>query len=423
MIDIIFRFQREDRGADRWTIGPRLSVGNEVPRDSKPGCEDESDAAERAWSRYKPRHAASPGYGSRMKPALFAHRSPLLDALRALAVTMVVFFHVATRYPADQLDIAAQQVLRYGFLGVDIFYPLSGFLITRYLLAHGEPGAIRAFFLRRVFRIVPLYVIAVTIFFIASGVTGFEADVLDRIWATYLFLTGWFAFFGGPDSVPFTVTWSLSVEEFAYLLFGLSALALRRAFPAILVFLAIAPFVLRIWLYAQAYEHIYYLPLARLDSIATGGLTALWIGRGPKLIWVLASATALSALVGQLGGPVAEAALFTTVTLATCTAIAACETIFKGLRGRLLEMAARIGLYSYFIYLFHFFFLYALLMTLERLSLPMPGFWIMGTLCMVTTYGAAWLSFTWFEAPLMAFGRQFEDITSERKLSMEARQT
>ena len=104
-----------------------------------------------------------------MKPALFANRSNLLDTIRAIAVTMVVLFHVATRYPMESLDIVARQFLRYGFLGVDIFYPLSGFLITRFLLGHAERGSIKAFFLRRVFRIVPLYLVAVTIFFIAAA--------------------------------------------------------------------------------------------------------------------------------------------------------------------------------------------------------------------------------------------------------------
>lgn len=349
-----------------------------------------------------------------MKPALFANRSNLLDTIRAIAVTMVVLFHVATRYPVEDLDVVARQFLRYGFLGVDIFYPLSGFLITRFLIGHSESGSIKAFFLRRVFRIVPLYVVAVTIFFVAATVTQYEAETLDKIWVTYLFLTGWFAFFTGPDSVPYTITWSLSVEEFAYILFGLSAFLVRRSFPTILVFLAIAPFVLRVYLYAGGFENIYYFPLARLDSIASGGLVAVLIGRVRHLWAMLAAGMVVSALVWKAGGPVGSAALFTTVTLATCAIIAACETVLGGLRGRVLDAAARVGLYSYFIYLFHFFVLYALFMVVGKLGLVPPSFWIMGLLCMVTTYVAAWISFTWFEAPLMIFGRRLEGRTAVR---------
>ncbi len=352
-----------------------------------------------------------------MKPALFANRSTLLDTIRAIAVTMVVLFHVATRYPVEELDVVARQFLRYGFLGVDIFYPLSGFLITRFLLGHSERGSIKAFFLRRVFRIVPLYVVAVTIFFIAATVTQYETETLDKIWVTYFFLTGWFAYFSGPDSIPYTITWSLSVEEFAYILFGLSAFLLRRSFPAILVFLAVAPFVLRVHLYAEGYENIYYFPLARLDSIASGGLVALLIGRARHLWAMLAVGMVAAALVWKAGGPVGSAALFTTVTLATCTTIAACESVVSGLRSRLLDAAARVGLYSYFIYLFHFFILYALFMLAAKLGFGLPPFWAMGFLCMAATYVAAWMSFTWFEAPLMVFGRRLETQVSPRAVA------
>lgn len=358
-----------------------------------------------------------------MKSSLFSNRSPLLDTLRAVAVTMVVLYHVATRYPVEELDLLARQFLRYGFLGVDIFYPLSGFLITRFLLTHSESGSIRTFFLRRVFRIIPLYMVAVTLFYVASRVTHYEEDALQRIWATYLFLTGWFAFFTGPDSVPYTITWSLSVEEFAYLLFGISAWLVRRSFPAVLIFFAIAPLALRVFLYAQSYENIYYFPLARLDSIASGGLVAYFLGRVRHLPLILLVSTAVSALLGQMPGAVGSAMLFTTVTLATCTVIATCETLLRNSRGRILDWAARVGLYSYFIYLFHFFVLYGLFLAVKILGIARPGFWIMGPLCMAMTFAAAWISFTWFEAPVMSFGRKLEAKSAPRRGLAEANKT
>lgn len=346
-----------------------------------------------------------------MTSKLFPNRSGLLDAIRALAVTMVLLFHVATRYPAEALDPLAGFFMKYGFLGVDIFYPLSGFLITRFLLSHSGQGAIPAFFMRRLFRIVPLYVAAVTIFFMAAKATGFEAENLGGIWKTYLFLTGWFAFADGPNSVPYTITWSLSVEEFAYILFGLMALVSRRAFPVFLVVLATLPFVLRLWLYAQGYENIYYFPLARLDSIATGGLVALLIGRVRNLwIW-LAALTVVAFGVWQTGGVLGKATLFTMVTMGACTAIAVSETALRGTKGFVVDQLAKIGLYSYFIYLFHFFVLYALMKVVPKLGMGQPSFWVMGVLCLAVTYAAAWLSFRLFEEPLMLFGRRLEKKT------------
>jgi len=343
-----------------------------------------------------------------MGSRLFHNRSGLLDSIRALAVSMVLIFHVATRYPAETLDPVARTFLKYGFLGVDVFYPLSGFLITRFLLAQDRPGGIRAFFLRRVFRIVPLYLVAVTVFLVAAMATGFEAENLHFIWATYLFLTGWFAFALGPNAVPYTITWSLSVEEFAYVLFGLAALVARRSFPLFLAVMAVAPFALRLYLFSAGHENIYYFPLARLDSIAAGGLVAVLVRRVPHLWALLASLCAIAFILWQNGGVLGQAMLFTTVTLAACTAIAMAETVFRGARGFVIDQLAKVGLYSYFIYLFHFFVLYALDLVFRRSGLGQPHFWVMCALCMAFTYAAAWLSFRYFEEPLMIFGRKLE---------------
>lgn len=350
-----------------------------------------------------------------MTSKLFPNRSALLDSIRAVAVIMVVVFHVATRYPADALDPIARIFLRYGFLGVDVFFPLSGFLITRFLLSHDGPGAIRAFFLRRIFRIIPLYVIAVTTFYFAARMTGYEAENLPFIWATYTFLTGWFAFLNGPDSTPYTITWSLSVEEFAYLIFGLAAWAMRGSFRTFLVVVAILPFVLRLYLYAQGHENIYYFPLARLDSIAFGGLTAVLITRVRNLwVWLMLM-SAVSVGLMQAGGVVGKATLFTTVTLVACTLIALAEGPLRSTRGRIWSGLANVGLYSYFIYLFHFFNLYALDMIFRKTGLGLPPFWMMSLLCMLTTYLQGWISFRYFEEPVMLFGRKLERSVSGRQ--------
>lgn len=350
-----------------------------------------------------------------MTSKLFPNRSALLDSLRAVAVIMVLVFHVATRYPGESLDPIAQTFLRYGFLGVDVFFPLSGFLITRFLLSHEGPGAIKAFFLRRIFRIIPLYMVAVTIFYVAARATGYEAENLPFIWATYTFLTGWFAFLFGPDSTPYTITWSLSVEEFAYLIFGLAAWVLRKSFRSFLVVVAVLPLLLRLYLYAQGHENIYYFPLARLDSIAFGGLTAVLITRVSHL-WVwLAAAAVLAAVLMQTEGVLGQAMLFTTVTLIACTLIALADGPFRQMRGWVWSALGNVGLYSYFIYLFHFFNLYALDMIFRKAGLGLPHFWFMSLLCLLATYMQGWISFRFFEEPIMLFGRKLEKSVSSRR--------
>jgi peptidoglycan/LPS O-acetylase OafA/YrhL len=339
------------------------------------------------------------------RPQGFANRLIALDVLRAVAVIMVVLFHVATRSEIATLDPVAFWFLRYGFLGVDIFFPLSGFLITSFLLDRQGPAAVGEFFVRRLFRIVPLYFAAVTLFAVAALATGVQTELLPRLWVTYSFLTAWFAFAGGPDSVPFTITWSVSVEEFAYIVFGLAALVMRRHFSWLLVALAILPFLLRVWLYARGAADIYYFPLARLDSIAIGGLVALAARHG-RLHWgPFAAAAAFFVALRYVDlGPVSQAALFSAVTCLTCTVVALCLRYLADLRGWLWEALARIGLYSYFVYLMHFFAIYALFVVFGRLGIA-PGFWVMSALALLVTLAAAHLSFVWFEAPLIRYGR------------------
>lgn len=335
------------------------------------------------------------------------NRSALLDCIRALAIILVVFFHVASRYDPASLDTAAWVFLRFGSKGVDIFFPLSGFLITRFLLSEGGTTAIRTFFLRRLFRIVPLYFVAVTLFLAAVFVTGRDTHLIDRIWINYTFLTGWYAAVWGEDAVPYTITWSLSVEEFAYVTFGLLAWLSRRQFPLLLVVFCILPSLLRLYLIAATDIGIYFLPIARLDSIAIGGVTAWLLGRGAPLLAIIPSVFAVTLCLALLDSLLWQALIYTMISLATCFCIVLAQTRLKGVTGPVIAVFANIGFYSYFTYLFHLFIIEAVLVAMSGL-VAMPPFWPTALLCLGLTHGAAMLSYRYFEGPLIRYGRSLE---------------
>lgn len=344
----------------------------------------------------------------------FSDRLLALDSLRAIAVIMVVLFHVATRFRHRDLDFLAQQFLRYGYLGVDIFYPLSGFLITSFLMKRQGKAAVADFFVRRIFRIVPLYFVAVLVFVCASLVTGEQAALLHRLWIVTFFLTGWFTFLWGPDAVPFTITWSISVEEFAYIVFGLATLWIRKQFRWFLIALMVGAFALRLYLNDQLHENIYYFPLARLDSVAAGGLVAIMIGKVRNLwVWLLLVTAVFLGM--RLFAPyaISESALFSVVTFLSCAAIALCVEKLQSLENVMTTVLAQIGLYSYFVYLFHFFFIYGLLKSFRAIGY-MPNYWIFSALALGVTLLAAHFSFTYFEAPLIRYGRKVGARLSSR---------
>jgi peptidoglycan/LPS O-acetylase OafA/YrhL len=362
--------------------------------------------AELAVSRVRPGEiAASSGFGS-PAPAHLARRSPLLDCIRAVAIFMVLVFHVATRYPPETLDAVAAWFWRYGNLGVDMFFPLSGYLISRFLLFSDAPDMIRTFFLRRVFRIMPLYYAAVATYVAASLATGIDRELLHAIWAPLTFTTGWYIFAAGSEAVPYQITWSLSVEEFAYILFGIAAWISRRHFLPFLVAALVVPTAIRIWLHAGGFDEIYFLPIARIDAIAVGGLLAWALGRGLPVIPVLLGL--IAALWLGFGIPIVRETLYLSmIALLTCLAIALFETRLKSWRPAWLQPMALVGFYSYFIYLFHFFAIYGVFAVMEALGLPVP-FWGMVGLSLGVTVAAAVLSWRLFEGPLIEFGRSLE---------------
>lgn len=357
-----------------------------------------------------PGAAGAPPQGPGLPPTqIRSHRSELLDCIRAVAITMVVVYHTSIAHGTAFADMdPIQQFFRLrGMHGVDIFFPLSGYLITVFLMTSTRPDFIRVFFLRRVFRIVPLYMVAVTI--AAAGIlaTGVDRHLLDRIWVAYTFLTAWVVHFEGRNVVPYEITWSLSVEEFAYILFGLMAWWRRSWLPAFFLFTTALAIAIKLDLASRG-EGFYFLPLARLDSIAIGGLTAWLFVRGKYPLLVLGGAFVASQVVSALS-PVASIALtYTDVSLAVGFLIVVFERWGRNLRTAVTGNVAAIGFYSYFTYLFHVFVIGGLYVVIERSGYVPPPFWIMAVVVLAVTHAAAVVSYRVFEGPMMRFGRRFE---------------
>ena len=349
------------------------------------------------------------------------NRSVALDCIRCTAIVLVLLFHVASRYNPAQLDVVALLFKKAGFFGVDIFFPLSGFLISRFLLQRAEGGAIKTFFLRRFFRIVPLYMAAVSVYFAVSLVLRTEPEALQNIWVNYLFLTGWFIFFDGRDAIPYTITWSLSVEEFSYILLGLVAWLARRHFVLFLWFCTAFAIGLRLYYLTQTdigFQAQYYFPLTRLDSIAMGGLTAVHVLREKRpgqtaAVLALAAAGVIALCFGGL--VLLQTFIYVAITLSTCALIAFCETRLPQLQDPVLVGAARIGFYSYFIYLFHFFNIDGIFLLQSKLApqLHLP-FWGTSVMALAISFAQAVISFRFFEGPLLDFGRSLEKPRREK---------
>ncbi len=200
-----------------------------------------------------------------------------LDGLRGIAILLVI---VHRFWPRSGTGVWADAAGA-GWIGVDLFFVISGFLIAGILLdTRGEPGFFRNFYARRILRIFPLYYLFVGGVLIAfSGNAEFREHSGSPIW--YLVHLGNIPESMLDNDVPYRLApvWSLAIEEQFYLTFPLLvAMVAPQRLGRVLVAMIIAAPLIRLgtMLVAPDRERIQYLfTLCRLDTIAVGCLLAV----------------------------------------------------------------------------------------------------------------------------------------------------
>jgi peptidoglycan/LPS O-acetylase OafA/YrhL len=212
---------------------------------------------------------------------------PALDGFRGLAILLVLVHHFLQNAQGTLLaDQALTAAAGWCWVGVDLFFVLSGFLITGILYdAKGATNYFRAFYVRRLLRIFPLYYAALLIGFVLLPCLGLDlvSVPIGRRW--------WFWWHGsnvltavtGWQPRPIGHFWSLALEEQFYLVWPLLVFVLsRRALLGVLTATVVGAAGLRVVLASHAVDprFIYVFTLTRLDDLALGGILAL-LARSP----------------------------------------------------------------------------------------------------------------------------------------------
>ncbi len=202
-----------------------------------------------------------------------------LDTLRALAVLVVVLYHLTI---FGELPERLLPVTYFGFMGVDLFFVLSGYLIGQQVLrsyAGGRPVSTLEFYSRRAYRILPSYFAVLALYFLWPSWR--ESPGLPPLWK---FLTFTMNFSVSFQTHAFSHAWSLCVEEHFYLLLPLPVWLLMhkpspRKTAAVLTFTMLGGIALRAWLAAtypdEIYTRIYYTSYCRLDGLLVGVTLAI----------------------------------------------------------------------------------------------------------------------------------------------------
>lgn len=220
---------------------------------------------------------------------------PELDVLRFGAFFMVYVWHCFPKAPATFEHIGLPGALCVGAVyagayGVDLFFALSAYLITELLLREQRACGridVRAFYVRRVLRIWPLYLAFLLIGTVVLGLVDSTQQFGWKYYATFLLFAGnWAcALWGYPASVAGPL-WSVSIEEQFYLTWPLVMSRFRKHLHVICIGLIASAMATRLILVITGVEHpgIWCNTLARLDPIAGGALLALVLnGRVPRL--------------------------------------------------------------------------------------------------------------------------------------------
>ncbi|MBC8289235.1 MAG: acyltransferase [Planctomycetes bacterium] len=200
---------------------------------------------------------------------------PALDGVRGVAIAMVVAFHSGLILDSSSLgEKAWLKVASIGWAGVDLFFVLSGFLITTILIqTRDEPRYFRNFFMRRVLRIFPLYFGSLLLLFSQLDDRG------QQMWY-WLFAQNWISVFEGlTPAQPLALQpyWSLAVEEQFYLVWPLVICLLRpRQIPLFCVLTSLVALTARCVAKSQGVEVWTVMTVTpfRLDALALGGLVA-----------------------------------------------------------------------------------------------------------------------------------------------------
>jgi peptidoglycan/LPS O-acetylase OafA/YrhL len=217
--------------------------------------------------------ATPPARVSSGRPAWLKDYVPELDGLRGLAVLAVVLYHCETRLPYPPIH----RVVQWGWAGVNLFFVLSGFLITGIILdSRDDPHFFRNFYARRSLRIWPVYVLLLLLVFVLVPLTfdGFWSAVYQTRHAPWLYLVlfvqNLFVL-----TLPGTIgpTWSLAIEEQFYVIWAPVARAVRNGhlLVALLLVALASPFV-------RAANHGALTPthtLIHLDGLAFGSMIAV----------------------------------------------------------------------------------------------------------------------------------------------------
>ncbi len=366
-----------------------------------------------------------------------------LDGLRAVAILLVFFFHIGW--------------LRFGWIGVQLFYVLSGFLITGILLDMKATLATKDYFIkfygRRFLRIFPLYYFYLLVIWLVAAwmiADGYKLNYMEMFRRQFPYALAYvYDFYMASDLFEsatnfLTHFWSLAVEEQFYIIWPLLVLLIprpkaKKAFLSVVAFSILFRLAVMLWIDAPVFSAfqpnaskvIYALPFSHMEAFALGGLLTVADLPKPRLqfyallfglpiLAILSDRIAtgewsnLSALGLPLLIPNAFKPVWGYTALNYLFAVLLFGVARQGWFARFLESRPMVylGKISYGLYVYHFSIIWFVTVPFDQRTMGLSPLAAFAALAL--TVLAASLSYRLLEKPLIDLKDRFFAVPSER---------
>lgn len=328
---------------------------------------------------------------------------PEIDGLRALAVLPVIFYHAGAEW------------LPGGFVGVDIFFVISGYLISSIILKEikSDKFSFLQFYERRIRRIIPallamLLIVVLAFQFISlpdQAVESAESSVAALFSVSNFYFwrqSGYFA--PASELMPFIHTWSLAVEEQFYFIFPIVMLVILRfrlSIKIILILVTLVTFSLSFWLSVNKPSVAYYLLPSRAWELAIGVLVAIKVIPEIKSDFIRKIISSLALIIILLSFFYIRSDMSFPGWVAIFPCLGAAMIIYAGGDSWIAKniLSSRpmvfIGLLSYSLYLWHWPILAALRVITANLQLD----FLLAVFAIIATFFISLLSWRYVEVP------------------------
>jgi peptidoglycan/LPS O-acetylase OafA/YrhL len=365
-------------------------------------------------------------------PLSVSKRIPELDGLRGIAILLVLSFHYINNQlggSTNKWGMAITKITSFGWVGVDLFFVLSGFLICSVLLrTRNSSNYFSTFFIRRILRIIPNYYLLIVIFLVILSIPAFANNyfltgnnVLPA-WSYFLMLHNFYmAHLKNMGNPAMSVTWSIGIEEQFYIIFPFILYYVKEnLLPVVLIVAIITASFLRMGY--QSWIPPYVLLPCRMDAISFGALVA-WLNYYKdlkdlvsKYFYIFIGLLLADAMIctylfikyGDLG--VIKNLLFAMVfSIMVVFAL----TKNRGWYGIFLRNKALVwvGTISYSLYLFHYLILglfHHFIGNTAGVSINNMKDLLVSILAFITSLVFSWLVFKLLETPMVSWGKRFK---------------